>query len=132
VREILKIRAFYNGKMYQVKNICFSGRPTVTLEYNPVLKTNLDNVEIMEDTGYRDNSGNEINTGDIVEISDGVSKIIKATVIFDDLYGAYKVHMFSILVNDDLYKYATDLEYDNPICKIIGNIYENSDLLGGD
>jgi uncharacterized phage protein (TIGR01671 family) len=120
--------------MYSIVDYC----EVVMLSDNSLMngsrnEADVDGKTIGQYTGFTDSKSNkEIYVGDILEISDGVSKRCYAVIKFDELYGMLKVHIPEFCIDDDLYKYATDLEYSHPICEVIGNIYDNPKLLEAD
>lgn len=92
-------------------------------------KWKMEDVVIQQSTGFYDKNGTEIYDGDIAKISASDLKPRIVTIIYDDLYGTWKIYDHEWSVTDDLFKYATDIEYSNSSCEVIGNIHENSDLL---
>lgn len=84
-------------------------------------KNIIDNKTIMQYTGLKDINGKEIYEGDIVKIEDAYASIIFENQTFKfsgKLDGKLEVSPF----------YEIDLE--DYYIKIIGNIYENPELLG--
>lgn len=89
-------------------------------------KESLDNLILMQYTGLKDKNGTEIYEGDIVE---NASKDLKFQVVYeapsfnrkwiDDTSKRYREHLTEPLA------WNTYI-----ICEVIGNIYENPELLG--
>lgn len=75
--------------------------------------------ELMQFTGLKDKNGVDIYEGDIIEIFDDEST--KGQVIFNE--GSFRLY--------EKTTYYSHLSAYNPsgMCEIIGNIYENPDLL---
>lgn len=82
-------------------------------------------LELMQSTGLNDKNGKEIYRGDIVQVlfTDKEESGIKGQVIYSNDQASYIV----IDRNNDEWElgYLDNLE-------VIGNIYENSELLGGE
>ena len=112
MREI-KFRAWDGEKMHDVKNICFEGRPIVTLQYNPVIKKFLDDVVLMQYTGLKDKSGKEICEGDIVLFEEGTKDLI----VWDS---EWQFHTKENLDN-------SQSNFDECGLELIGNVYDNED-----
>ena len=115
MREI-KFRAWYENfnEMYIVKGIDFQREMAYFDKYN---YRSIYDIELMEWTGLHDKNGKEIYEGDILfEISG--EEYFK--VVFEN--GSFRAE-------DD--EYSLDLENNAHICEVVGNIYENSELLGG-
>ena len=68
----MKLRVFdyKTNKMFKVLNICFEGTPTVTIQYNPVIKFRADFSSIMLSSELFDKNNNEIYDRDIVKWGD--------------------------------------------------------------
>ena len=123
MREI-KFRAWdrEKKKMYEVENICFYGHKSVTLQYNPVIKKAIDDIEIMQFTGMKDCAGKEIYDGDIVRTDDEDEEL--ATIDWGDDTLKFMVTHGNVCSDLGEY-YPRDIE-------VIGNIYDNPELLRGD
>lgn len=106
-----------------------TGTPYPKLMYLPMswLLGDSNDLVWMQDTGFEDKNGQKIYQGDIIE-SDGEQIIIKNPQWFqcDDfsVYGYHNLYSFS----DD---YFNEQEPSRIIreCVVIGNIYENSNLI---
>jgi len=76
--------------------------------------------KVMQFTGSVDNEGKEIYEGDIVELSNGFHPKLRP-IIFDD-YGAWSIGILGVSFGQ---MKANGFVH----CKIVGNIYENPELL---
>lgn len=123
-------------KIYEVKAICFEGRPTVTLQYNPVFKVPLDSGVLMQCTGLKDKNGKLIFEGDIVEVTNLKSKyVLNTPVVWEKDICAFMVwgnkaktygNYIGALMEEDedgMVPYAVE---------VIGNIHNNPELLEGE
>lgn len=81
-----------------------------------------DEIEFMQSTGLIDKNGEEIFEGDVLLTYDGEL----AKVYWDDVLAGWFVDF--IYETAELSEVA-DLQSSRSICKIIGNIYENPELL---
>ncbi len=89
-----------------------------------------EDVEFMQSTGLKDKNGTEVYEGDIVILQEGHSSYY--IVEWHD--GGMWVFRY---MNDKKQYYALNtilefLNYSSSECKVIGNIYENPELLEGD
>ena len=126
MREI-KFRAWYRGTMYEHIILHFSPKYTsVEIIKKPNERktenifTDTDKAKLMQYTGLKDKNGVEIYEGDVVEskqnwlVSDtGEDETLRTTVSWDE-----KSAMYIGIASDDLESH-----------KVIGNIYENKELL---
>lgn len=107
--------------MYNVKALCFEGRPMVTVHYNPVLKFPLDSGELIQCTGIKDNNGKLVFEGDVVFVNGEKWRVIwsdeDCAFFFSNLKEVYHQPIFP-----DFYMMAGDF-------KVIGNVHENEELL---
>ncbi len=112
MREI-KFRAWniQQSKMIEVRKIdfIFYGNPSVISDVSYPDDENI----LMQYTGLKDRNGKEIYEGDIVKDVIGVGNII-----YFETYTSFMI----LYKNEKLHNLNIDLE-------VIGNIYENKDLL---
>ena len=93
---------------------------------------NIDEIELMQSTGRKDTSENEIFTGDILKVTDkhGSKESWLEVVSYNEEKAMFvteevnKHHKFPTTPLCDLFN--TDLF----VIEVIGNIYENADLVG--
>ena len=82
-------------------------------------------VEVMQYIGLKDSNKNEIYEGDIVKIEDYFGEDIIGRVIYDEATAGYVFHKGN---ERNYFKMTLDLE--SYVYFVIGNIYENPELLG--
>lgn len=80
-----------------------------------------DEIEFMQSTGLIDKNGEEIFEGDVLLTYDGEL----AKVYWDDVLAGWFVFIYETAELSEV----ADLQSSRSICKIIGNIYENPELL---
>lgn len=87
----------------------------------------LDDIELMQSTGLKDKNGKEIFEGDVIAIEvDDTGMPINARVFQNSKIGVLMFHVFED--NEDVP--MVELLEDNSVAfEIIGNIYENPELL---
>ncbi|GAV24782.1 hypothetical protein ciss_07150 [Carboxydothermus islandicus] len=110
-----KFRAWdkVNGRMYDVE---FIGKNVIKLK--EAEWENRDDFIVMQYTGLKDSEGREIYEGDVIE-----TQRIKGVVKWDNFFGCWQVINKtdrSMLTNIDVIR-----------SEVLGNIYENPELLGG-
>ena len=76
-------------------------------------------------TGAKDSNGKEIYEGDIVKIEDYFGKDIIGKVIYDETRACYW-----IFEGDERNHFMMTFDLESYVHEVIGNIYENSELLG--
>ena len=88
------------------------------------------NIELMQFTGLKDKNGKEIYDGDIVEVGNRFYKAAKQLPIFisdvHDITGGFGVFINEHAQEDYLSKFSESGFYE---VEVIGNIYENPELL---
>ena len=132
-----KYKAFYkpHNYIYHVTDMNFEGPDYILREVKLsngiwLRSDKLDDIILIEQTPYTDKNGEEIYEGDIigdwVEV-DGKMEQSRLTVYFDEMLGQW---MIDISFNQDfttscpLFSELKYFEYE-----VLGNIYENSELL---
>lgn len=116
-------RYAYNNKIYDVFAVDFfnSTAQLVSLDRAETLFTKIETDKLIQCTGLKDKNGNLIFEGDIcIYDFEGIGKQ-KAVIYFNDTYAGFMV------------KPLGDFQYTKlNNCRIIGNIYENPELLSKD
>jgi len=89
----------------------------------------LDGVELMQYTGLKDKNGKEIYEGDVVQIELSTVKDLKGTLEYNiyNLPVEFKEGEFRACADD--WMVFGNLGCFNKECEVIGNIYENKDLI---
>lgn len=101
-----------------------------------ILGVSTEDIELMQYTGLKDKNNKEIYEGDIVKFED---------CYFDRKDSFYNIGVIQregktdeLVIGQLLYKktdfdenYMNYIEQTFEVCEVIGNIYENSELLGG-
>lgn len=131
---IPKFRAWHRelGRMMLIKNMYFQDGSVEELELNDTVMNDYitaypDEIELMQSTGLKDKNGQEIFEGDIIDIEvDDTETPINARVFQNSKIGILMFHVFED--NEDVP--MVELLEDNSVAfEIIGNIYDNKDLL---
>ena len=150
---IPKFRAWYKGKMYKSRVIVHNGQVFLNMaDFNSC-------IELMQSTGLKDCNGKELFDGDIIEFDDtfyyeddsyGETNVVTSGECDVKNLAVIKIKEGLELALED-YKYGGDLLKDNASemmyslyeedidlneflsnpanFKIVGNVYENKDLL---
>ena len=120
---IPKFRAWdkLNNEMYVVEQINFNRGEFESIGYGITSLRGADEVKLMQSTGLKDKNGKEVFVGDIVKCTRGCSN----EVYLEKEYGGTFIGgMPAVYLKGLLSGYAwTEAE------EIIGNIYENPELL---
>ena len=125
MREI-KFRAWLkeDKKMVNVETMDFTDKSIQYLKRSEIInayilrRERFDDVELMQYTGLKDKNGKEIYEGDIVILNDAEEE---SRCVVKYKYGSY------ILVDGDLRENLSNVE--DRFLEVIGNIYENKNLL---
>lgn len=124
---IPRFRAWHNelGRMMSIKNMWFQDSRIEELELNDAVMNDHitaypDEIELMQSTGLFDLNGVEIFEGDIVRFFDSLY-----TVFYDIKEGSYRLKP-----HDDRWvvDYMSNFSSEETF-EIVGNIYENKELL---
>ena len=148
-----KFRAYYKGKMYKSRVIVYNGQVFLNMaDFNSC-------IELMQSTGLKDCNGKELFDGDIIDFDDTICYEDESYGETNEVTGGecsvknlavVKIKEGLELALED-YKYGGDLSEDSVselLCrihaeyidvvdflsdpagfKIVGNVYENKDLL---
>lgn len=89
------------------------------------VEDNLDNYILMQSTGLKDKNGQEIFEGDVVRHIDFLlnNETVNKVYFKDGLF------MYDVVVDEYTYDVPIGEIIENSIVEVIGNIYENPDLL---
>lgn len=124
-----KFRAWHNelGRMMSIKNMWFQASRIEELELNDaVMNEHItaypDEIELMQSTGLKDKNGKEIFEGDVVDY-----KGRKAIIKWNGSYASFIYRFVDELNKRSAEWYPLYLAYLK--CEVIGNIYENPELL---
>lgn len=126
---IPKFRAWHNelGRMMSIKNMWFQDSRIEELELNDAVMNDCitaypDEIELMQSTGLKDKNGKEIFEGDIVDYK-GREAVVK-------WHGSYASFIYRFV--DGLKERVSEWDPLFLACynfEVIGNIYENPELL---
>lgn len=120
--ELQKFRAWSKHKkvMSEVKKINFWSEELDTVAFEG---KSLEDVELMQTTGLFDKNGTEIFEGDILaDLDESGDELVY-------LYVIYKDGKFMAVENEER-GYSADLVDCTTYHSVVGNIYENAELLG--
>lgn len=124
---IPKFRAWHNelGRMMLVKTMFFFANELEELELNDsIMNDNIpvypDEIKLMQSTGLKDKNGKEIFEGDIVKMAKDVYSNPTYYEIVRHRGGAYRL---------ESNQHGCELWLRHTNCEVIGNIYENPELL---
>lgn len=119
--ELPKFRAWFKNKkvMSEVKKINFWSEELDTVAFEG---KSLEDVELMQATGLFDKNGTEIFEGDIIaDVDESGDELVY-------LYVIYKDGKFMAVENEER-GYSADLVDCTTYHSVVGNIYENAELL---
>jgi uncharacterized phage protein (TIGR01671 family) len=114
-----------------VNSVVYVERRSVFAEYI----FTLDEVELMQFTGLRDKNGKEIYEGDIIKIDDSNYRLPGISVV--EWWNGQFVFDAQRRLDDDYINFGWWVRSNNGMpqlkqIEVLGNIYENPDLLGGE
>lgn len=121
---ILKFRAWDEDSQRMNGNVEIYIAKDKTIEVRP----KDDKTIVMQSTGLKDKNGKEIFDGDIVKFSDCDDDVYVTPVVWDKNYACFGVsfsgkYPMSFDYLEEFYTELKDIE-------VVGNIYENPELLG--
>ncbi len=123
MREI-KFRAWdkKENKMQQVVQILYgheaSNYPLSVDFFRSVKSRLIEDIELMQYTGLKDKNGVEIYEGDIIKMESGITQLIK-----------FGEGLFEVWDDENTKGFPFGLWNINKDSEVIGNIYENKELL---
>lgn len=115
---IPKFRAWYKNEMAEVRVLDWNNE--VVDLFNPHIEIPLDEIELMQSTGLKDKNGKEIFEGDIVKMAKDVYSDPTYYEVIRHRGGAYRL---------ESNQHGCELWLRHTNCEVIGNIYENPELL---
>ena len=129
-----RFRTWHNelGRMMSIKNMWFQDSRIEELELNDAVMNDYitaspDEIELMQSTGLKDKNGKEIFEGDIITNGmDIVDVRNHETLGFYTLVNGREVFFGH---GTSIEEFEEDIEGFSEIAEIIGNIYENKELL---
>ena len=128
IRREIKFRAWSKllNKMLSHEDLNKTLKNLTKIEYiaGIFLPLNSD-VEVMQYIGLKDSNKNEIYEGDIVKIEDYFGEDIIGRVIYDEATAGYVFHK-----GNERNYFQMTLDLESYVYYVIGNIYENPELLG--
>ena len=114
-RKMVNVETLFIG----INRLCFGNSKTEDLFFR-----DFEEVELMQYTGLKDKNGKEIYDGDIVLVeSGGTSTWYKTVIKFKE--GAF----IASLIDGEDYIYIFNRGFDSNDFEILGNVYENKNLL---
>ena len=125
MREI-KFRAWdkENEKMMKVSSISLENKEIAVKDFGTYHFFRIKDIELMQYIGLKDKNDKEIYEGDIVLVKPGgVSTWYKTVVEFKE--GAF----IASLIDGEDYIYIFNRGFDSNDFEILGNVYENPELL---
>lgn len=129
---IPKFRAWHNelGRMMSISDMWFNVDSLGEIGLNDAVMNDYitvspDEIELMQSTGLKDKNGKEIFEGDIlgIETDEG---ILNVNIFWDDKHALF---MFESEIHNEKELLAELVEDNTYPFEIIGNIYENPELL---
>ena len=128
---IPKFRAYFNRYKRMIYNIGVVNENSILVDFNgdgnleTIFLTN--DISLMQSTGLKDKNGNEIYEGDVCRWTD--PELFDGEIISDVFIARYSDEFLKWIGEnnnsyDDLYDFIDDRQLE-----LIGNIYENSELL---
>lgn len=114
-RKMVNVETLFIG----INRLCFGNSKTEDLFFR-----DFEEVELMQYTGLKDKNGKEIYDGDIVLVeSGGTSTWYKTVIKFKE------VAFIASLIDGEDYIYIFNHGFDSNDFEILGNVYENKNLL---
>jgi uncharacterized phage protein (TIGR01671 family) len=135
MQDRFKFRYNYNNKIYDVFAIDFfhSTGQIVSLDRKETLmcKINLDN--LIQCTGLKDKNGKLIYEGDIVSVKVEIQDFFGEDEYYSENYKGKIIFEKGEIAIDviDITRHLISLFFNIKGCEVIGNIYENPEVIGG-
>ena len=128
--NIIKCRAFWKGKMYRVLQIDYREPNTVALTDEKIDHFNvpIDEVVLMPFTGMYDKNNKEIYVGDVIQVPNDYNEYGMAAGEKYEVYFAYGGFRMKPKIRPNARGFYIE---DDRVFEVLGNIYENPNLLGG-